>query len=491
MSELTRKVEGRGLDVGFLCQGWPPDQGGVESHAQDLARALATRGHRVHVLALDYGDVAPFTVAKSEQDGVSIRRFAYRYHDQRALADLAVNARAEDAIAAWLAETPCDVVHVHHLTGWGLRALRAIVDLGQPLAMTLHDYWPLCPRGQMLRWSSELARAPICERPEPAACGACIAATWPHLMPSREGELRDPLGRALDKSAAGDAAAAEARTRFALEMLALPQRLFAPSAAARAVYAAAGVPAQRIRVVENGVEVGALAADVQRERAARARGDGLVHLGVLGSALPSKGVLELAEAFVEAAVPSLVLDVHGALPAYHGDARCIDALKALAAREPRIRLHGPYARGELARILAGLDGVAAPSRWQEVFGLTVREARAAGLPVLVSDRGDLARVADEGRAGIVVPADDRAAWVAALRTFAGDAAARARWAAHASALRDVDSMMRELEREYVAAIVEVTGRMPSLVHPLDAQQPAVAAAPPKQKKGLFGRLFGG
>jgi glycosyltransferase involved in cell wall biosynthesis len=313
-------------------------------------------------------------------------------------------------------------------------------------------------------------------------------------MPSRDGERRDLLGRALDASAAGDAAAAEARTRFALEMLALPQRLFTPSAAARAVYAAAGVPAQRIRVVENGVEVGALAANVQRERAARAahpRTDAHVHLGLLGSAMPSKGVLELAQAFAEAAAPNLVLDVHGSLPAYHGDARTIDALRKLAAREPRLRLHGPYARAELARILAGLDGVAAPSRWQEVYGLTVREARAAGLPVLVSDRGDLARVAEDGRAGIVVPADDRAAWVAALRTFAGDADARGRWAAHASSLRGVESMMRELEREYVAAILEVTGRQPNLVHPLDEAQRAASPAPEPKKKGLFGRLFGG
>ncbi|MBM3978311.1 MAG: glycosyltransferase, partial [Planctomycetes bacterium] len=166
MSELSRKVEGRGLDVGFICQGWPPDQGGVESHAQDLARALARRGHRVHVLALDYrAEIAPYTVTLSESEGVTVRRFAYRYHDHRALADLVVHARAEDAVAAFLAETPCDLVHVHHLTGFGLRVLRAIVDLGQPLVMTLHDYWPLCPRGQMLRAGEGAAPGAICAVP--------------------------------------------------------------------------------------------------------------------------------------------------------------------------------------------------------------------------------------------------------------------------------------------------------------------------------------
>src|SRR6185295_15153701 len=112
------------------------------------------------------------------------------------------------------------------------------------------------------------------------------------------------------------------------------------------------------------------------------------------------------------------------------------ALEQLAARDARVRLRGPYAREELPRILAGLDGVAAPSLWPEPYGLTAREARAAGLPVLVSDAGDLAGVAEGGAAGIAVPARDRAAWIAALRRFASDAPARALWGAHASRLRD-------------------------------------------------------
>ncbi|MBM3976542.1 MAG: glycosyltransferase [Planctomycetes bacterium] len=303
-------------------------------------------------------------------------------------------------------------------------------------------------------------------------------------MPSRGGEPRDPERAPV----ADDAAAAAARTRFALDQLALPQRLFAPSEAARATYERAGVPSGRIRVVENGIDCGALTSAVRAARERNARADALVHLGFLGTALPSKGALELAEALLEAAVPGLVLDVHAALPPYHGDARYVQALQALAARDARIRLHGPYARSELPRILAGLDGVAAPSRWHEVYGLTVREARAAGLPVLVSDRGDLARVAEGGEAGLVVPADDRAAWVAALRRFGTDAAARARWSQRASTLRDVESMTLELEREYVAAIVEVTGRMPSLLHPIDV--PPASAPPEPPRRGFLRRLFG-
>ncbi len=469
----AREVQRTGLDVGFLCAGWAPDVGGVESHAQDLARELMERGHRVHVLCLDRsGADEPFTTRTGDVEGVSVRRMAYAYGDHDRLARVVVNARAEDVVHAWTAETPCDVIHVHHLTGFGMGALRALSDVGAPLVMTLHDYWPLCPRGQMLRHDGAL-----CARPESDVCGRCLASTWPHLMPSAAGLALGPR----DEPLADDAAAAAARTAFALEMLALPARLFTPSAAARAVYVAAGVAPERISVCANGIEARELAAEVERLRADAGAPPGSPHasaaeirLGVLGSVLPSKGVLELARALVAADAPGLVLEIHGDLPAYHGDDGYVRELRALAARDARVRVHGPYPRAGLAAILARLDGVAAPSRWQEVFGLSVREARAAGLPVLVSDAGGLAEVAGDGSAGLVVPRDDRDAWVAALTRFAREPGSRAAWAGAPASVRSAREMMLELERAYVEVVVESTGRAPELVHPL---APGPDAAP--------------
>ena len=100
--------------------------------------------------------------------------------------------------------------------------------MGRPLVVSLHDYWLLCPRGQMLRNDGV-----VCEAPLAATCGACLAATWPHLMPSKSGEARGPRGESI----VSDAQAASARTQHALEMLALSARVFAPSAGQRALSA--------------------------------------------------------------------------------------------------------------------------------------------------------------------------------------------------------------------------------------------------------------
>jgi len=438
----------RGRSIGIVAQGWFPDPGGVESHTRDLARELQRRGHRVHALALDYsGECAPYELRRVPADGVELTRLAYLYHDHRALADVVRNARAEELAVRWAREAGVELVHVHHPTGFGLGLLPALKAAGLPVVMTLHDYWALCPRGQMLR-----ADGGLCAAPEPETCARCLAATWPQLLPSGGGEARGPRGEAL----ATDAEAAAARTAYALEALSAADRLLTPSRAARAVFARAGLPAERVTVVENGIDVSGLAAEVARLRALEPERGDEVRLGVLGSVLPSKGALELAEAVREADVPGLTLEVHGSLPSYHGDTRYVDALRALAAEDPRVRVHGPYAHDRLPAVLAGLDAVAAPSRWAEVYGLTVREARAAGLPVLVGDAGDLPSVLGPGEEPLA--ADDRAAWVAALRRLAADVrAARAAGTARGrsapgAAPRGAEEMAQEIEAVYLALL---------------------------------------
>ena len=441
----------RGLDVGLVGLGWYPDVGGVESHTRDLARELGARGHRLHALALDTREgLEPYSVATQVLESVAVTRMAYRYHDHRALADLVRSPRAEAVCLAWARAAGLDLVHVHHASGWGLGILPELARAGLPVVMTLHDFWPLCPRGQMVRTDGE-----VCPAASPARCAPCLARTWPHLMPSGGGERRGPGEGAV----ADDESAARARDACALAALGAAARLFTPSPATRAAFVRAGLAQASIEVVENGVDVAELARAVAALRSRAAPRPGL-HLGVLGTVLPSKGALELAHAVLEAGIPDLTLEVHGALPSYHGDARYVEELRALAARAPAIRVHGPFDHARLAEILAGLDGVAAPSRWNEVYGLTVREARAAGLPVLVSDAGALPDVAACGAAGLVVPADDRAAWVAALRRFA-DPRARAAWAAHAELPRSARAMALQLERAY-CELLRARGRLPGL-----------------------------
>jgi glycosyltransferase involved in cell wall biosynthesis len=368
-------------------------------------------GWRVEVLASDtVSERAPYEWRDEYRSGARVRRVAYRWQDVRALADLARRERAEELVLGWARERSLELVHLHHLTGFGASLPLALREAGVRVVMTLHDYWMLCPRGQM--WHVE-GRA--CEAIVDESCGRCIATTWPHLMPSGSGERRGPRGETLGSNRS----AASLRTELALEALAACERLVVPSSAALEVFARAGVERERMVVLPNTVDVAGVASETARERAAVERHDAReLVLGVLGAVQPSKGVLELARAVLASGVEEIVLEVHGPRPSYHGDRSYAHTLEELAQREPRIRLMGEYSYAELPRVLARLDALAAPSRWLEVFGLSAREALAAGLPVLASRTGGLAAL--EGEEGVVLlPPEDPEAWTLALRDLPG------------------------------------------------------------------------
>lgn len=438
--------------------GFPPDVGGVETHLAGLCEALARRGHRIQVLCLDGSEgLAPYGVRDHCAGAANVRRVAYRYHDHRALADLSRRRAANDALMAWMAERPTDVIHVMHPGGFAAATFEAIRDMGRPCVATLHDYWMLCPRGQMLRDDGGL-----CETPVAATCASCLARTWPHLMPSGGGERRDVAGeRDLD-----DVEAAAARTRHALAMLALPDVLLAPSDAARQVFERAGLPKGRIRVIANAGAESGLGAAVAARRRPRERSSRCI--GILGSVQPSKGVVEFAQAALRRADSKLRIEVHGPLADYHGDRRHLAALERLAASDPRLVLMGSYARADLADVLAGLDAVAVPSRWNEVFGLSAREARAAGLPVLAAARGGLLDL--RGDPGVTwIEESDPARWGPTIEAWidALFADAKAQAAASPAQVRDVEALADDLEALYLDLVARL----------LDKATPASAAAP--------------
>jgi len=427
------------LSIGFVSQGFWPDAGGIEAHLRDLARGLTERGHRVHVLCLDRSvrGVAPYSCADSEVGGVRVRRMRPAL-EHSALIDLVSDAHAEDVAEAWLEEADLDVVHVHHASGFGVGVLERCAARDVAVAVTLHDHWLLCPCGQLLHDPSD-----------DKASLACIRRHWPHLLPSGGGEPRGHRNEPI----ASDREALAARTAFSRAGLAHVALVLAPAPGVLRAHAALGVDAARARVIEHGIDASAIAAAVrdERTRSPRRAGDP-VRLGVLGSVLPAKGVVELAEAFLESGTETLRLEIHGPLSAFHGDSTHLERLQQLARRSERIALHGAYAPSDLARILVRLDAVAAPAVWDEVYGLSVREARAAGLPVLVSDRGGLPSAAQCGRAGRVLPSGNRAAWAEALRELERDEALRSRWSAQPCDLRSVADMAADHERAYFDAL---------------------------------------
>lgn len=177
----------------------------------------------------------------------------------------------------------------------------------------------------------------------------------------------------------------------------------------------------RPEVIGNGVDLGRVVGG-NRARGRHALGIAADRLlvGLVGRICRQKGI----DLFVEAA-ERLCAGHPQAAFVVAGDAEDAGLRRDLGQRidaaglGERIVFAGH--REDMADVLAALDLLAAPSRW-EGFGLMLAEAMAAGVPVVASDVGGIPSVV--GGAGRLVPAEDPAALAAALGALLRDPAER-------------------------------------------------------------------
>lgn len=382
-------VDGEGVQglgrIGFLGQGWSPDAGGIEVHTAALAASFIEQGIKVSALAFGAESPGPQV---TKQVGVRVTRVQ---RPASGLSALEGDLASDEALSSWLDDCRPELVHVHHLSGWGTRALDVLRERRVPVVVSLHDDWLICPRGQ--RWHSSNF---LCAKPDPATCAQCLAHSHPDLGMTTDGVAQ--------------------RLTDTRRTLAGVDRILAPSASLLEAHQRAGVQCAGLQelgeVLPLGIDAAQLELQTNHFRTSRGKDDSY-RLGVLGSLQPSKGVLHLAKAVLAAGRPDLVLEIHGPRTAYHGDGETVKQLEALAQEHGAIRLHPGFSPSRRAEVLAMLDGIAVPSLWEEGFGLAAREARAVGLPVVASSIGGLNQL--KGDPGVLlVPAGDHVAWTEAV-----------------------------------------------------------------------------
>lgn len=192
--------------------------------------------------------------------------------------------------------------------------------------------------------------------------------------------------------------------------------------------AAAGVPAERLRVIHSAVDLGRLLPLPSREEARRRLGlsgrDRV--LGVAAALARHKGHAVLFEALADlsAAQPHLVVLLAGEGPLRR-------------ELEDRARRRGLPVRflghlQDLRDFYASLDLLVLPSLSGEGSPGAVKEAAAAGVPVVATRVGGTEEVLREGREALLVPPGDTRSLALAIlrlledRELAGSLAARAR-----------------------------------------------------------------
>ena len=174
-----------------------------------------------------------------------------------------------------------------------------------------------------------------------------------------------------------------------------------------------GVAAQRVCVVEPGVE-----------RAARSTGSG-GHEALLlcvASLTPRKGHDLLLAALGDCADLAWRLVCAGPTDADPPTTAAVEDLADRLGLSSRVSFVGPQRGGDLEALYASADVFVLTSRY-EGYGMVYAEAMARGLPIVASGAGAVPDTVPDA-AGDVVAVGDRAALVAALRRIIADPAYR-------------------------------------------------------------------
>jgi glycosyltransferase involved in cell wall biosynthesis/GT2 family glycosyltransferase len=344
---------GGGLTIGFISQGFPPDnEAGIARWTRMMAEGLSRRGHQVHVITRTDGLPSTDFV-----NGFWLHRISGRVGEEAAAwidapPNIAEWAEAARLKLASLASYGIDVVS---FPIWDLEGL-AVADLGaMPVVMSLHTTYALSLPFKP-EWRRPIYKHRMIDR-----------------MIRRERDLlaRLPVLLANSNAIVGDVEAAYGVSLGARAVVA-PHGTFDPLAAS------AG---------------GKTVRDPDRP----------FTVAFIGRFEPRKGFDIAVRAILAFLAANPMAKAVFAGDALGDEARDMldPADAALLADHPRVAFVGLLARDRLDAFYASADVVVMPSRY-ESFGLVAIEAMAAGTPVIGLAVGGVREVIEDGRTGFLI-----------------------------------------------------------------------------------------
>lgn len=407
------------MRVFVVVHGFPPQaQGGSEVYAHAHACALVRSGDEVLVFTREQDRTRPeYGVRAEKRDGLHIVRVNNTFLKTSTFEESYRNPEVAAIAARVIDRFRPDVAHVHHLTCLSTGIVSELANRGIPCFVTLHDYWLMCHRGQLLDLDLRVCDGPgasgSCERcvgsvaglPSSALPVARLVRMVARALPERASEaLLGASQRAVSLVGNPERSGSEARRRTE-HMRGICEQVsgfFAPSSYIRDQFIRFGIPPERITVAPYGFDQTAFDGAGRIRRGSRSSP---IRLGFLGSLMVSKAPHLLLEACRDLMPNEVTVDLIGAHTAYHGDDSYRQRLAPLLALEG-VRHLGPMPHDRIPDRLSAIDVLVVPSVWPENSPLVIREAFLAGVPVIASRTGGIPEIVEHGRNGLLFEPGD-------------------------------------------------------------------------------------
>jgi glycosyltransferase involved in cell wall biosynthesis len=336
----------------FISSLYHPNQvGGAEKVVRLIAESMVQHGHEPVVVTTQDSRgnrIAGVDGVKVYYIGLKNLYWPYTRGERSAIAKAvwhgidSNNPLMARAVAQVLDAEKPDAVNTHNLTGFSCAVWNSVKSRRLPLIHTLHDYSLMCPKTSMFKDGRN------CQR----QCTTCA------LYKSASKRLSQQVDHVMGVS------------RFTLE---------------RHLISGYFQAALQADVIHNGLP------DRPSARPRPALAERPLQLGYVGQLTEQKGIRELVRQMADWQSGQCELLVAG-----KGTAAYEAQLRAEAPKN--VRLLGFVDADEVYR---AIDLLVVPSLWEEPLATTVLEAYMHGIPVIVSRRGGLPEMVDEGRTGFV------------------------------------------------------------------------------------------
>jgi glycosyltransferase involved in cell wall biosynthesis len=218
-----------------------------------------------------------------------------------------------------------------------------------------------------------------------------------------------------------------------------------------------GIPAEKVRVIRNGVDVDGIASkasasDITKTRAQLDIPAGSCVVGTVGRLSPEKNYSLLVRA-----VSGVMEDERHLVLLLVGDGPERSALEELARESgvhERVRFAGM--RDDVIPLIAAMD-IFCLSSITEGTSITLLEAAACGVPAIVTDVGGNREIVSHEKTGIVVPGENKDGLRAAIRLLVKDRSMRQRLGKSARERVATGYSLRCMADAYLASYREVLG----------------------------------
>lgn len=384
----------------------PHTMAGTEVYSYRLSKELAKK-HEVFVFfRVNNQKEKEYAIYRDNLEGLETYALNNTFKQCGSFRDTYRNSCIDQQFGELLDKIKPHIVHIHHLLFLSHGLVEEIKKRNIPVVYTLHDYWLLCYKGQLIKDNLS-----ICNGVSVTECRDCLK----YLLGIRKHSLfiynllRKRLPVLLIKGLKnahlffGKKIMAKKIEEFiaSTKELSLKIDLFiAPTQFIGNKFIEYGFGADKILYSGYGFNMGGFCSSKKEK-------SDLLRFAYLGTLLPMKGVDILISAFKELKYQNIQLSIYGKLFAYSGFESYPKELNKLTGNDKRIKFMGGYNNDKLPGILANIDVVVVPSLWFENSPLVIQEAFMANTPVIASRIGGIPELINDGINGLLFnPGDE-------------------------------------------------------------------------------------